>query len=86
DLVDEASGTAPRFVLGTLPTGTYFVRVAALDANGIQGLGRTYAFDRVLNTVAGAAQAEGRRYRFKWTSVADGRPQFRFRLVRKPDP
>lgn len=84
DLVDEASGTDPRFVLGTLPTGTYFVRVSALDANGAEGLGRTYAFDRVLNAVSGALDAQGRRYRFKWTSVADGRPQFRFRLMRKP--
>ena len=86
DLVDEASGTDPRFVLGTLPTGTYFVRVAALDAQGAEGLGRTYAFDRVLNAVSGAASAEGRRYRFKWSSVADGTPQFRFRLIRKDQP
>lgn len=84
DLVDEASGTDPRFVLGTLPTGTYFVRVSALDANGAEGLGRTYAFDRVLNAVSGALDSAGRRYRFKWSSVADGKPQFRFRLVRKP--
>lgn len=84
DLVDEASGTEPRFVLGTLPTGTYFVRISALDANGAEGLGRTYAFDRVLNAVSGALSTEGRRYRFKWSSAADARPQFRFRLVRKP--
>ena len=83
DLVDEASGAEPRFTLGSLPTGTYFVRVAALDAEGAEGRGKTYAFDRVLNSVSGAAVAEGRRYRFKWSSVADGKPQFRFRLTRK---
>ena len=86
DLVDEASGADPTFTLGALPTGTYFVRVAALDGQGAEGLGRTYAFDRVLNAVSGAASAEGRRYRFKWNSVADGKPQFRFRLTRKDRP
>lgn len=86
DLVDEASGAEPRFTLGSLPTGTYFVRVAALDAEGAEGRGKTYAFDRVLNSVSGAAVAEGRRYRFKWSSVADGKPQFRFRLTRKDRP
>lgn len=86
DLVDEASGAASSFALGNLPTGTYFVRVAALDGQGVEGRGRTYAFDRVLNGVSGTATAEGRRYRFKWSSVADGTPQFRFRLVRKYRP
>ena len=86
DLVDEASGAEPSFTLAGLPTGTYFVRVAALDDQGAEGRGRTYAFDRVLNAVSGAATAEGRRYRFKWTSVAAGTPQFRFRLARKDRP
>ena len=86
DLVDEASGADPRFTMAGLPTGTYFVRVSALDADGAEGRGRTYAFDRVLNGVSGAATAEGRRYRFKWTSVAAGTPQFRFRLTRKDRP
>lgn len=86
DLIDEATGSDPAFSLGALPVGTYFVRVAAVDAEGIEGLGRTYAFDRVLNGVSGTATAEGRRYRFKWSSVADGTPQFRFRLVRKDRP
>lgn len=86
DLVDEASAAEPRFTLGNLPTGTYFVRVAALDQQGAEGRGRTYAFDRVLNAVSGAASAEGRRYRFKWNSMADGKPQFRFRLIRKDRP
>nr|WP_246438906.1 FecR domain-containing protein [Novosphingobium piscinae] len=86
DLIDETSGSTPRFSLPGVPTGTYFVRIAALDAQGAEGRGRTYAFDRVLNAVAGSATAEGRRYRFKWTSAADGTPQFRFRLVRKDRP
>lgn len=84
DVVDEASGQGPRIMLGSLPTGTYFARVSALDANGVEGLGRTYTFDRVRNAVSGALDAAGRRYRFKWSSVADGKPQFRFRLMRQP--
>lgn len=83
DVVDEATGAEPRFVLGSLPTGTYFVRVSLLDGNGAEGLGHTYAFDRVLNAVSGALSSEGRRYRFKWSSVTEGQPQFRFRLTRK---
>jgi hypothetical protein len=96
DLVSEArgpateQGAAPPIVLPSLPTGTYFVRVSAIDPAGIEGLPRTYTFDRVRNGVAGGMGAAGagfeRRYQFKWSAVADGTPQFRFQLARKDDP
>ena len=90
DLVAEASGAGPAYSLPSLPAGTYFARVSAIDPNGIEGLPRTYAFDRVRNGVAGSIGASGagreRRYLFKWSGTADGTPQFRFQLARKADP
>jgi hypothetical protein len=90
DLVAESDGTEPEFVLATLPAGTYFARITARDASGIEGMARTYAFDRVLNAVAGSQGASGtgreRRYLFKWGGSADGTPQYRFQLASKDDP
>lgn len=90
DLVAESSGTGPVFTLPSLPAGTYFARVTALDPGGLEGLPRTYVFDRVRNGVAGAMGGSGagreRRYLFKWSGTADGTPQFRFQLASKADP
>lgn len=90
DMVSEATNAGPVFTLPSLPAGTYFARITALDGNGIEGLPRTYVFDRVRNGVAGTMGTSGtgreRRYLFKWLGVADGAPQFRFQLARKADP
>ena len=90
DLVAEDGGAGPAFTLPTLPAGTYFARISARDAGGIEGMVRTYAFDRVLNAVAGSLGVSGtgreRRYLFKWSAAADGTPQYRFQLARKDDP
>ncbi len=90
DLVAEDSGPGPAFTLPGLSTGTWFVRITALDPAGLEGLPRTYTFDRVRNTVAGAMGTSGtgfeRRYQFKWSGSADGVPQYRFQLARKDDP
>lgn len=90
DLVSEQEGVGPAFTLPDLATGTWFVRVTALDSSGLEGLPRTYSFDRVRNSVAGAMGAVGsgfeRRYQFKWNGAADGTPQYRFQLARKDDP
>lgn len=90
DLVEEVSGPGPELTLPDLPTGTWFVRVTALDASGLEGMPRTYSFDRLRNKVAGTMGASGkgfeRRYLFKWNGSADGTPQYRFQLARKGDP
>ena len=90
DLVAEGSAPGPEITLPGLATGTWFVRVSALDPAGLEGLPRTYAFDRVLNTVAAGMGASGsgfeRRYLFKWSGAASGTPQYRFQLARKDDP
>lgn len=90
DLVAETDGADATLALPGLPTGTYFARITALSEDGLEGMPRTYSFDRVLNAVAGTMAASGRgferRYQFKWSASAAATPQFRFQLARKDDP
>jgi hypothetical protein len=90
DLVSETRGPGPVFALPSLATGTWFVRISAIDPNGLEGLPRTYTFDRVRNGVAGGMDDSGagfeRRYQFKWSGAADGQPQYRFQLAPRGDP
>jgi hypothetical protein len=90
DLVAEGDSADGTFTLPGLPMGTWFARVSALDRAGLEGVTRTYAFDRVRNSVAGS-MASGRsgferQYRFKWSGTADATPQYRFQLARIGDP
>ncbi|ALK30318.1 peptidase M23 [Burkholderia plantarii] len=66
DLLREVQSDAPGVRFADLPDGSYFVRIAALDANGLEGQGRVYGFERRrfgLSTEAGPA-ADG--YAFRW--------------------
>lgn len=90
DLVAEATSADGTFALPGLPAGTWFTRISAIDPAGMEGLARTYSFDRIRNSVAGAMDTAGtgfeRRYQFKWSGTADGTPQYRFELTRKGQP
>lgn len=87
-LAETMSGTS-ELVLPAPPAGHYFVRLAAIDANGLEGNARTYSFHRRRNGLTATLFSSGRgrkaRYQFKWEAEADGTPLFRFRLSRVPD-
>jgi hypothetical protein len=82
DVIRDQRVDTPHASFANVPDGTYFVRISAIDANGLEGLSRTYAFERrqfSLSTSA-TARADSHDYVFRWLT---GRPDVatRYRLV-----
>lgn len=77
-----------RAMLGELPDGSYFVRVSAIDAEGLEGGSRVYGFERRhAQLIASAAPSAGSRdYMFRWLTSRTGVPtRYRFILSRNDD-
>ena len=87
DLIAEDVSQTTALPFGQLPDGDYFVRVSALDENGLEGPSSTYAFERQLNTfeTQKPAAENGRRYRFRWSTAGAGMKSFRFQLSSTPE-
>jgi hypothetical protein len=88
DLIRDIRVSTPHADVGALPDGTYFVRIAATDRHGLDGMPQVYAFERrQFGLAASAGQRAGSRdYEFRWlvsrTNVAT---RFRFVLATTPD-
>jgi hypothetical protein len=86
DLFAEATRPEPTADFGALDNGTYFVRLTALDAGGLEGLPADYSFDRDLDVLepgaAPTAERDGkhRKFLFRWTAAGDGVRSYRFQL------
>ena len=82
DLIRDMRVSAPHADFGALPDGTYFVRIAALSHEGLEGLPQTYAFERrQLGLSASAERRAGSRdYTFRWFASRPG-VETRFRFV-----
>jgi hypothetical protein len=83
DLIRDARVQAPTAVFSDVPDGTYFVRVSAIDADGLEGLPRVYAFERRANEISGSAALTdiAHAYRFIWrASRTDADTRYRFIL------
>ena len=82
DLIRDQRVSEPHADFGDLADGTYFVRIAAIDAHGLEGLPQVYAFERrQLGLAASAKQRAGSRdYEFRWF-VSRGTVETRFRFV-----
>lgn len=88
DLVRDLRVSAPHADFGDLPDGTYFVRIASTDGNGLDGLPNVYAFERrQLGLEASATQRTGSRdYEFRWfVSHSNAPTRFRFVLAKTAD-
>jgi hypothetical protein len=88
DLIRDQRVSEPHADFGDLADGTYFVRIAALDSNGLEGLPQVYTFERrQLGLAASAAQRAGSRdYEFRWfVSRATVETRFRFVLATTAD-
>jgi len=88
DLIRELRVSAPHADFGDLADGTYFVRIAAIDSNGLEGLPQVYAFERrQFGLAASATQRAGSRdYEFRWfVSRATVETRFRFVLATTDD-
>lgn len=84
EVIDEAFADVPQFVLPSQPADSYFLRISAYDALGLEGSAFTYSFERRRNKVSGGMDPTPpgvRRLRFRWDGVADGKVQYRFQLL-----
>ncbi|MGN6232215.1 MAG: FecR domain-containing protein [Trinickia sp.] len=81
DLIRDARVESPSATFSDVPDGTYFVRVSSIDASGLEGIPRVYAFERRANELSATAASEGpHEYRFAWR-ISRTAPDTRFRLV-----
>jgi hypothetical protein len=82
DLIRDLRVSAPHADFGDLPDGTYFVRIAATDSHGLDGLPKVYVFERrQFGLSASAAPLAGSRdYEFRWL-VSRAQVDTRFRFV-----
>ena len=88
DLIRDLPMSAPQVDFGDLRDGTYFVRISAIDHNGLEGLPQTYGFERrQLGLTASATPRPGTRdYTFRWFASRPGvETRFRFVLAATPD-
>lgn len=85
DVVGETEA-GPLVALPGVEEGSWFVRVSAIDANGLEGLVRTYSFKRhrnIVETETGKRKV-GRyqEYLFRWRASGAGAMRYRFQLFR----
>jgi hypothetical protein len=90
DIFAEATTKDPATDFGEIANGTYFVRLTALDAGGLEGLPGDYSFDRDLDTLDAAApgdvrEGKHRKFLFRWSSAGDGARNYRFQLFANPE-
>ncbi|MDR6393276.1 FecR domain-containing protein [Paraburkholderia phenoliruptrix] len=90
DLIRDLRVSAPHADFGDLRDGTYFVRIAAIDANGLEGLPQVYGFERRQFGLAASAapRAGSHDYEFRWfvsRAPASGETRFRFVMATTAD-
>jgi hypothetical protein len=90
DLFSETTTDGPHIAFDGLPDGTYFIRLTAIDASGLEGLPATYTVERELNTLEpGQPRPTGaagdRRFLFRWETSGKGQRTFRFQIARDED-
>ncbi|RKP46870.1 FecR domain-containing protein [Trinickia fusca] len=82
DAIREARVDGPHASFTDLPDGTYFLRISAIDAEGLEGMPRIVEFERQRDELtATSARREGSRdYEFQW-SLAHSAAEAHFRFV-----
>lgn len=81
DTIRDVRSDGPHLEIGALDDDTYFVRITAISAQGLEGLPGTYAFERRhMGIGASGGALDAHNYRFRWT--VDRRAEnTRFRFV-----
>ena len=83
EMEQEGYSRDPLLRFEDIGNGRWFVRVSALAATGLEGMPQTYAMRRVLiGLSASSDRSEDGGYRFRWTTVGEGRDLYHFRLRR----
>lgn len=86
DLFAENESKTPDIEIPDVPDGSYFVRLTAISAGGIEGLPVSYTVERRRNDVSAsvdeASECPVRRcLRFRWQSNGEGQRLYRFQLL-----
>ncbi|MEX3691477.1 FecR domain-containing protein [Paraburkholderia sp. BR14263] len=82
DMIRDKRSADPRVSFANLEDGTYFVRISAIDARGLEGMPVSYAFERrrvALGTSAGPIEGS-RDFAFRWF-IDRNAQNTRFRFV-----
>jgi len=81
DAIRDVRSDGPHIEVGALDDDTYFVRVTAISAEGLEGMPATHAFERRRMGLGASGGALGaHNYRFRW-SVDRSAENTRFRFV-----
>lgn len=85
EVVGEAVSVSSEVHLSAVPDGTWFARISAIDANGLEGRYETYSFQRRLNRIeASVDTSEAGRYKqylFRWDVEGAGDRQYRVQVA-----
>jgi hypothetical protein len=89
ELFAETVVTEGAAAFPNVPNGTFFVRATTLDGDGVEGLPRTYGFERRYTSLsagvaASPARAGPRSYAFRWRAEGEGRLTYQFILAKDP--
>lgn len=86
DLFSETRTETQRAVFHHVPNGMHFVRIAAIDENGLEGMPRTYAFERRQMGLDATATPGAGGYVFRWSpNGAGANTRYRFVLSKSKD-
>ncbi|WP_179404031.1 FecR domain-containing protein [Burkholderia guangdongensis] len=86
DPFSEMRTTAPHVVFRNVPNGMHFVRIAAIDENGLEGQPRTYTFERRQMGIDASATPGAEGYVFRWSpNGAGASARYRFVLSASKD-
>jgi hypothetical protein len=80
DQIADIRSNVPETHIDGLPDGSYFLRVRAISAQGIEGNTATFPFKRRLNGVKGSAGKADDGYSFKWLGEGQGARRYHFQL------
>jgi len=82
DMIRDVRSAGTHVPVGALDDGTYFVRIAAIDERGLEGIPAAWAFERRHMALgASAGRIDGSRdFAFRWY-VGRGAQNTRFRFV-----
>jgi hypothetical protein len=82
DNLSEAFSDDGSFAFADIPNGNLFVRVSAIDEDGLEGMNQAYSFRRWLASIAAQAEPLDDGYRFRWSGSGGGTRRYRFQLAR----
>ncbi|KWN16840.1 peptidase M23 [Burkholderia territorii] len=86
DLFSETRTDTTRATFRGVPNGTFFVRIAAIDENGLEGMPRTYAFERRQIDIDATVTLDVEGYVFRWSPKGVGaNVHYRFVLSKSKD-